>query len=224
MKKKVKEVSLPTLKRLPYYYQYLKSLERSENEFISCSNLAKGLNIDQTQVRKDLAPTGVKGSPRVGYPVLLTIRAIEKFMNWDNLNDAFLAGTGNLGKAILSYENFRQYGLNIVAAFDTDEEKIGREIHEVKVLPIEKLKTLAERMHIHLGVITVPATQAQLVADLMVEGGIKAIWNFAPVSLEVPPSIIIQNENLACGLGILTRELNRLNDLENKEEPEKSNI
>ncbi|MEQ8188518.1 MAG: redox-sensing transcriptional repressor Rex [Candidatus Eremiobacterota bacterium] len=210
MEENIKEVSLPTMKRLPYYYQYLKRLQGQGREVVSCSNLAEGLNVDATQVRKDLSVTGVKGSPKIGYPVSSTITAIEKFMNWDNMTDAFLVGAGNLGRAILSYEGFKQYGLKIVAAFDIDEKKTGHEINGIKILHLEKLKSLAQRMHIHLGVITVPAEQAQSVADLMVSGGIKAIWNFAPINLDLPESIIVQNENLACGLGILTREVNRI--------------
>lgn len=210
MEENIKEVSLPTMKRLPYYYQYLKRLQAGGREVVSCSNLAEGLNIDATQVRKDLSVTGVKGSPKIGYPVSSTITAIEKFMNWDNMTDAFLVGAGNMGKAIISYGGFKQYGLNIAAAFDIDEKKTGQEIQGIKILPVEKLKSLAQRMHIHMGVITVPADQAQSVADIMVEGGIKAIWNFAPINLALPETIIVQNENLACSLGIITRELNRL--------------
>jgi redox-sensing transcriptional repressor len=151
MEENIKEVSLPTMKRLPYYYQYLKRLQAQGREVVSCTNLAEGLNVDATQVRKDLSVTGVKGSPKIGYPVSSTITAIEKLMNWDNRTDAFLVGAGNLGRAILSYEGFKQYGLKIVAAFDIDEKKTGHEMNGIKILPLEILKSLAQRMHIHLG-------------------------------------------------------------------------
>jgi redox-sensing transcriptional repressor len=97
--------------------------------------------------------------------------------------------------------------LNIVAAFDTDPEKIGMKIKGKQVLPLEKLANLASRMHIWLGIITVPATEAQAVADLMVAGGIRAIWNFAPIRLRVPAQVIVHNEDLYCSLAALSQKL-----------------
>jgi len=203
----VKEVPLPTLRRLPSYYHYLKKLQDAGREVVSCTHIAEDLNLDPTQVRKDLSTTGVRGKPKTGYPVTPLITAIEEFLNWNNLNEAFLVGSGNLGNALLAYEGFKQYGLNIVAAFDNDENKIGREVHGKKILSLEHLPDLVKRMNVLIGIITVPADFARTVADLMVESGIKAIWNFTPVNLTVPGEIIVQNENLATGLAILMKKL-----------------
>lgn len=197
----------PTVRRLPDYYHYLKWLQSTGREVVSCTHIARDLDLDPTQVRKDLAVTGLRGKPKVGYLVAPLIESIEMFLGWNNVNDAFLAGAGNLGKALLGYGGFRQYGLNIVAAFDADKRKVGRRIHNVEVLPVDKLLDLAGRMHILIGILAVPAEAAQATADLMVEGGIRAIWNFAPTRLDMPEGIIVQHENLASSLAVLSRQL-----------------
>jgi redox-sensing transcriptional repressor len=116
-------------------------------------------------------------------------------------------GAGSLGTALLGYQGFTEHGLNIVAAFDLDEEKIGEKIHGKMIMPLHKLPNLAARMHIHLGVITTPAQGAQAAAELMVEGGIRAIWNFAPVCLKLPPGVIVENVELSSSLAVLSSKL-----------------
>ena len=177
---------------------------------VSCTALAAALNLDSTQVRKDIEATGIVGKPGVGYPLVVLARWIESFLGWNNINDAFLAGTGSLGSALLGYEKFRQLGLNLVAAFDTDGFKIGRSIASIKVLELDRLVEMARTMHIHLGIIATPSVAAQKVADLMVEGGIRAIWNFAPVHLRVPDFVILQNEDLYHSLASLSFRLERM--------------
>jgi redox-sensing transcriptional repressor len=176
---------------------------------VSCSAIARALNLDPTQVRKDIEVTGIVGKPKVGYTTVILIRWIEDFLGWNNSKEAFLVGAGSLGSALLGYGKFRQFGLNIIAAFDTDPYKVGQPIHGKEVLHLDKLLDLAQRMHIHLGVIATPAVAAQKVADLMVEGGIRAIWNFAPVHLRVPDFVILQNEDLYYSLASLSYKLER---------------
>ncbi|MGE5609190.1 MAG: redox-sensing transcriptional repressor Rex [Bacillota bacterium] len=202
-----KGVPEPTLRRLPLYHRYLKSLQEQERAFVSCTHIGAELGLDPTQVRKDIEVTGAVGRPKVGYSVPELVLAIEQFLGWDNINEAFLVGAGSLGAALLGYTRFQQCGLNIVAAFDTDPAKIGREIHGKYVLALEKLPDLLERMHIRIGIITVPAPAAQQVADLMVGAGVRAIWNFAPVRLRVPDQIIVHNEDLYCSLAALSQKL-----------------
>lgn len=203
----LKPIPEPALRRLPVYLQLLKSLqERNINE-VSTTIFADTLNLDPTQVRKDIAYTGMIGKPKVGYDVNELIDTIESYLNWNNLTDAFLAGTGNLGSAILGYDALKKYGINIVAAFDNDPAKIETKIQGIEVLPIRKLTNLAERMHIKVGILTVPAQAAQEVAAHMVDGGIIAIWNFAPVSLSVPKDIIVENAVFSTSLAVLSRKL-----------------
>jgi redox-sensing transcriptional repressor len=206
-RKEVITIPEPTLRRLPIYYQYLKNLESTGIKVISCTTIGNDLDFDPTQVRKDLSYTGVEGKPKVGYLVADLIREIEEFLGWNKTNAAFLAGAGNLGTALLGYSQFKQHGLSIIGAFDKDESKIGRLIHGKRVMPIDKLPNLALRMGIRLGIITVPPASAQDVADLMVKGGIQAIWNFAPVTLKVPSPVLVRNEELYYSLASLSHAL-----------------
>jgi redox-sensing transcriptional repressor len=218
---KPRVIAEPTLRRLPRYHHYLADLAEKGVKSVSCSQIGAELSLDPTQIRKDLESTEITGKPKVGYVVNDVMRAIEDLLGWNNTRDAFIAGAGNLGSALLGYsEGFRRIGLNIVAAFDIDPLKVGKQVHGKHVLPLSKLANLAERMHIHLGIITTPASVAQSVAHLMVEGGIRAIWNFAPVSLRVPPHVIVQNESLYASLSALSFKLNRQlqSEIESKKE------
>jgi redox-sensing transcriptional repressor len=199
----------PSLGRLPQYHHFLVELKAKGVRQVSCSTIGEALNLVPVQVRKDLQHTGIVGKPKTGYSVDELVLSIETFLGWNNVNEAFLAGAGNLGTALLGHERFSRFGLHIVAAFDTDPGKIGQWIHDKAVLPLDKLADLAERMSIHLGIITVPAEVAQAVADEMVKGGIQAIWNFAPVKLKVPASIIVHNEDLYSSLASLSCKLAR---------------
>ena len=199
----------PSLSRLPQYHHYLTELNSKEISRVSCSVIGRDLNLVPVQVRKDLQYTGIVGRPKTGYSVPELIHAIETYLGWNNVNEAFLAGAGNLGTALLRHERFSNFGLRIVAAFDTDPQKIGQWIHEKMVLPLDKLADLAQRMSIHLGIITAPAEYAQTIVEEMVKGGIQAIWNFAPVRLKVPPQIIVHNEDLYSSLASLSWKLAR---------------
>jgi redox-sensing transcriptional repressor len=174
---------------------------------VSCSYIGAQLGFDPTQVRKDLAVTGVTGRPKVGYEVPALIDAIESFLGWNNLRQAFLVGVGSLGAALLGYDRFNRYGLSIVAAFDSDPQKIDQEIHGKPIVAMEKLADLAQRMHVHLGILTVPAEAAQECADAMIRGGIRAIWNFAPITLDTPDDVIVQNEDMFASLAVLSSKL-----------------
>jgi redox-sensing transcriptional repressor len=197
----------PSLRRLPQYHHYLVDLEAKGISRISCSVIGRDLNLVAVQVRKDLQYTGIIGKPKTGYSVTELIQAIETFLGWNNINEAFLVGAGNLGTALLGHERFSRFGLRIVAAFDTDPAKVGSRIHEKVVLPLSQLSDLAARMSIHLGIITTPAEAAQAVANEMVKGGIQAIWNFAPVKLRLPDHIIEHNEDLYNSLASLSWKL-----------------
>lgn len=200
-------VSQATLRRLPVYLHLLRRHQDEGAQQISCSDIGKELGLDSTQVRKDLEATGEVGRPRIGFAVAPLIVGIENFLGWNNVNEALLAGAGNLGTALLGYERLLSYGVNIVAAFDANAAKVGTEIYGRQVLHISRLSDLAARMHVQIGIITVPGEHAQAVADMMVAGGIRAIWNFAPVSLRLPKHIIVQNEELYYSLAALSRKL-----------------
>ena len=204
----VKAIPEPVLRRLPVYYQYLKKVTReTPTEFISCTRIAEEMSTLAIQVRKDLEMTGAEGRPKVGYSVADLISSIENFLGWNNTTEAYLVGAGNLGSALLGYQGFKDYGLNIVAAFDSSADKVGKEIYGKKVLPIKKLPEMIKRMSIKIGILTAPAPYAQGLADTMVGAGVKAIWNFAPVKISAPEGIIVQHENLASSLAVLSKRL-----------------
>jgi redox-sensing transcriptional repressor len=198
-----------SLRRLPIYHHLLEEMMIAGVPFVSCSGIGRALNLDPTQVRKDIEATGIVGKPKVGYPLPALVHWIETFLGWTNSKEAILAGTGSLGSALLGYQKFRQFGINIVAAFDIDAGKLGLSIHGKQVLPMEQLRDFTHARHIHLGVITTPSWAAQSVADLMVAGGIRAIWNFAPVHLRVPDLVIVQNEDLYPSLASLSFKLEK---------------
>jgi len=205
----VTPIPQPSLKRLPQYHHYLVDMEAKGVSRISCSAIGRDLGLVPVQVRKDLQYTGIIGKPKIGYSVNELIQSIEQYLGWNNVNEAFLVGVGNLGTALLGHERFSKFGLRIVAAFDTDPAKVGQWVHQKAVLPLDKLADLAPRMSILLGIITTPAEAAQAVADEMVKGRIQAIWNFAPVKLRVPEHIIVHNEDLYSTLASLSWKLAR---------------
>ncbi len=202
-----KSIPEPTLRRLPSYHRYLKGLAARKRPVVSCSRIGEELGLDPTQVRKDLGYTGIIGTPKVGYPVDALIEAIEEFLGWTNANEGLLVGVGSLGTALLGFERFNTYGLHIVAAFDNDAAKIGTTVHGRDVLPMEKFVRLATRIHALVGIIAVPAEHAQTTANLMMQAGIRAIWNLAPVPLVVPPTVIVQQDDLFASLAVLTQKL-----------------
>ena len=197
----------PTLKRLPLYHRFVKELLQREQVAVSCTDIGAELKLDPTQVRKDLEAAGIAGRPRIGYATAAVVDGIERFLGWQKVSEAFLVGAGSMGSALLGYRKFEECGLKIVAAFDSDAGKIGKKIHGKHVLALEKLTDLAQRMHVLIGIITVPAAEAQAVADLLVAGGVRAIWNFAPIRLRVPDPIILHNEDLYCSLASLSQKL-----------------
>ena len=200
---------LPTIRRLPSYLHFLRQLHAKGLEYVSGTFIASELDLEPIQVRKDLEITGIVGKPGVGFTVSELIRGIEEFLGWHNNSDAFLVGAGSLGTALLGYDGFKRYGLNIVAAFDDDPKKTGQLVHGHEILALDRLPGLAERMLVNIGIVTVPAHAAQAVAELLVSADIHGIWNFSPQKLNLPPDVVVQNEDLSSGLAVLSIRLAR---------------
>lgn len=198
----------PTIRRLPSYLRLLKQLRVDGAQKISCTRIASELDLDSTQVRKDLALTGITGRPRIGYELSPLIEAIENFLGWNEISDAFLVGSGSLGRALIGYDNFRNCGLNIVAAFDVAEGKIGQDIFGRKIYHLKDMPGMAKSMGVKIGILTVPAQSAQEAADIMVASGIAGIWNFAPAKLDVPESVLVENVELVSSLAVLSVTMN----------------
>ena len=198
-------ISKHTLQRLPMYLSYIKGLPEDAPKNISATTIAEALQLNDVQVRKDLASVSSSGKPKVGYNVKDLIAELEAFLGYNDLDNAVIVGAGSLGKALLNYSGFKAYGLNIIAAFDLCEEPT--EFQGKTVFPIAQLESFCRKVNIHIGIITVPASSAQEICDLLVNSGIRAIWNFAPVHLVVPDGILVQNENMASSLALLSNHL-----------------
>ena len=204
-----KYASKNTLNRLPFYMEYLKSIKNEGEIYISSTSIAKKLKLNDVQVRKDLALVSSSGGkPKIGYEIDELILDIETFLGFKNNNKAVLVGVGSLGRALLNYTGFDNYGLSIVKAFDVSLQKIGKRVNGIEILSLDDISKFCKDNNIHIGIITVPHEQAQEVCDVLVSSGVKAIWNFAPTKLSVPEDILIQNENMASSLAVLSRHLN----------------
>ena len=201
-----KEVSKLVLKRLPGYLAYLKNMPEGGSAYISATALAMALGLGDVQVRKDLALVSNGGRPKVGYLREQLIEDISQFLGYDNTTDAILVGAGKLGQALLGYNGFEAYGLNILAAFD-ERPNATETVDGKPIYSIDKLESFCRSNKILMGIITVPAEFAQKVCEQMIQCGIKAIWNFAPVHLDVPENILVQNENMATSLAVLSMHL-----------------
>lgn len=209
--KHLKQIPLPTLKRMPVYYQYLTRQARKGVTDISCASIARAMGLVAVQVRKDLQYTAAVGRPKTGYHLQELLSALEDTLGYNNRTEMFLVGAGSLGRALLFHNQFEAYGIGIAAAFDVNPEVVGTEINNKPVLPLSKFSSLCGRMHVRFGIICVPAEEAQGIADLMVASGILGIWNFAPITLDVPETVLVHNENLSASISILLKKFKTRN-------------
>ncbi len=201
-------VSVQALHRMPYYLQYLQDCHERGDSVVAATTIALEMHLNEVQVRKDLAAlSSVRGKPNSGFDIVDLIRNMEEYLGYNNTKDAVLVGAGSLGRALMSYRHFSTYGLNIVSAFDVDMEIVGSTIAGKTVRPLEEVETFCKRLQIQIGIITVPVEAAQDVCNRLVAGGIQAIWNFAPLHLSTPETILVQNENMAASLALLSRRL-----------------
>ncbi len=202
------QVPEPTLKRLPGYLYYLEKVKEQGIINISAPVIGKDLKCDPTQVVKDLSVTGIKGKPRVGYNTYELIQALENFLGFNRTNEAYLIGAGNLGTALMAYQEHQSLGLKIIAAFDVDNHKIGKTVGSIHVLEYNKLFSLSTRLKVKIGILTTPNNVAQEVSEDLVNCGIKAIWNFTSANLHLPEEIIVQDTSMSAYAAVLLRRLN----------------
>jgi redox-sensing transcriptional repressor len=204
---KIKVSYAPSVRRLPSYLHIIRQADRGRDPYISGTVIAQELNLEQIQVRKDLAITGIVGKPKKGYPVEELIKAIERYLGWDQNHDAVLVGAGNLGSALMGYQEFQRHGLRMVAAFDTDPQKVGGQVHGVPVRAMEELEAAIKEIKAEIAILTVPSPFAQSTAETLVRAGITSIWNFTNTKLKVPDSIIVQREDLSYGYALLSVQM-----------------
>lgn len=198
----------PTLRRLPWYLAYVNMLRSQHTEYVSSTQIARKINVDASQIAKDLSFLNIKGKTRIGYQVEHLAVKLSNFLGFHEDHTAFIMGAGSLGSALIQDSGLMQYGLHIVAGFDVDEKKVGTEICGTPIYHISELKKQEERYNAEIGIITVPVEYAQESADLLIESGVRAIWNFTPFRIKVSDNVVIQNTSIYAHLAVMYNRIN----------------
>ena len=205
------KVPEPTLRRLPWYLAFVKLMKGKGEAFISSTQIAKEINVDPSQVAKDLSFVNISGKTRVGYDINALVDVLEDFLGFTSQHKAFLFGVGSLGASLLHDTGLSQYGLEIVAGFDVREDLDGNMINGIPVFHMDDFPAKQKEYGATIGVITVPVEKAQEVTDRIIEGGIKALWNFTPFRIRVPEHIVVQNTSMYAHLAVMFNRLNSMN-------------
>ena len=205
---KNKNISMAVIKRLPKYYRYLGELKRNEVDRISSKELGEKIGFTASQIRQDLNCFGDFGQQGYGYNVTELYNQIKSILGLDRGYQAALVGAGNIGQAVSNYSRFEDLGFKIKVIFDANPKLIGMKIRDVEIQDIDEMRTIVENEGIDIGIICVPRKNAQNVADELIKGGVRAIWNFAPVDLVVPDQVQVENVHLSESLMTLIYLLN----------------
>ncbi|MDM8325037.1 redox-sensing transcriptional repressor Rex [Bacteroides gallinaceum] len=203
----------PTLRRLPWYLSNAKLMKERGERYVSSTQISRQINIDASQIAKDLSYVNIAGRTRVGYEIDRLVSVLEDFLGFTNMHRAYLFGVGSLGGALLRDSGLSHFGLKIVGAFDVNPELVGTEINGIPIYHTDEFEERTEKDKVKIGVLTVPINIAQEITDKMVAGGIKAVWNFTPFRIRVPETIVVQNTSLYAHLAVM---FNRLNELVKK--------
>lgn len=197
----------PTLRRLPWYLAYVNMLNARNVEFVSSTQIAKDLNVDASQIAKDLSCLNIKGKTRIGYEVKMLEQVLQDFLGFKEVHNAILIGVGSLGGALIQDSGLSRYGLNIVAGFDVNPAIIGTKMCGIPIYNIADLEYKRKALKAEIAIIAVPVDQAQSVADLTVANGIKALWNFTPSRIKLSDNIVVQNTSIYSHLAVMYNRL-----------------
>lgn len=208
IRKNTDKIPEPTLRRLPWYLSNAKLMKEKGEKYVSSTQISKQINIDASQIAKDLSYVDIAGRTRVGYDIDLLIQVLEDFLGFTNMHRAYLFGVGSLGGALLRDSGLSHFGLQIVGAFDINPELVGTKINGIPIYHSDDFEQRMKQDGVNIGVLTVPITIAQEISDKMIAGGIKAIWNFTPFRIRVPENIVVQNTSLYAHLAVMFNRLN----------------
>ena len=208
IRKEADKVPEPTLRRLPWYLSNIKLVKEKGEQYVSSTQISKEINIDASQIAKDLSYVNISGRTRVGYNIDALIEVLESFLGFTNMHKAFLFGVGSLGAALLRDSGLHHFGLEIVAAFDVNPELVGKDLNGIPIFHSDDFEAKMKEYDVNIGVLTVPINIAQEITDKMVDGGIKAVWNFTPFRIRVPENIVVQNTSLYAHLAVMFNRLN----------------
>ena len=208
IRKEADKVPEPTLRRLPWYLSNIKLMKEKGEQYVSSTQISKEINIDASQIAKDLSYVNISGRTRVGYNIDALIEVLESFLGFTNMHKAFLFGVGSLGGALLRDSGLRHFGLEIVAAFDVNPELVGKDLGGIPIFHSDDFEAKMKEYDVNIGVLTVPINIAQEITNKMVDGGIKAVWNFTPFRIRVPENIVVQNTSLQAHPAVMFNRLN----------------
>ena len=208
IRKEADKVPEPTLRRLPWYLSNIKLMKEKGEQYVSSTQISKEINIDASQIAKDLSYVNISGRTRVGYNIDALIEVLESFLGFTNMHKAFLFGVGSLGAALLRDSGLHHFGLEIVAAFDVNPELVGKDLNGIPIYHSDDFEAKMKEYDVNIGVLTVPINIAQEITDKMVDGGIKAVWNVTPFRIRVPENIVVQNTSLYAHLAVMFNRLN----------------
>ena len=208
IRKEADKVPEPTLRRLPWYLSNIKLMKEKGEQYVSSTQISKEINIDASQIAKDLSYVNISGRTRVGYNIDALIEVLESFLGFTNMHKAFLFGVGSLGGALLRDSGLQHFGLEIVAAFDVNPELVGKDLDGIPIFHSDDFEAKMKEYDVNIGVLTVPINFAQEITNKMVDGGIKAVWNFTPFRIRVPENIVVQNTSLYAHLAVMFNRLN----------------
>ena len=208
IRKEADKVPEPTLRRLPWYLSNIKLMKEKGEQYVSSTQISKEINIDASQIAKDLSYVNISGRTRVGYNIDALIEVLESFLGFTNMHKAFLFGVGSLGAALLRDSGLHHFGLEIVAAFDVNPELVGKDLGGIPIFHSDDFEAKMKEYDVNIGVLTVPINIAQEITNKMVDGGIKAVWNFTPFRIRVPENIVVQNTSLYAHLAVMFNRLN----------------
>lgn len=207
-RKNTEKIPEPTLRRLPWYLSNAKLMREKGEKYVSSTQISKQINIDASQIAKDLSYVDIAGRTRVGYDIDLLIQVLEDFLGFTNMHKAYLFGVGSLGGALLRDSGLSHFGLQIVGAFDVNPDLVGTKINGIPIYHSDDFEKRMKLDGVNIGVLTVPIAIAQEISDKMIAGGIKAIWNFTPFRIRVPEKIVVQNTSLYAHLAVMFNRLN----------------
>ena len=198
----------PTLRRMPWYLAYVEILKAQKVEYVSSTQISRALNVDASQIAKDLSFLSLKGKTRIGYEVDALAEVLSEFLGFRVAHKAYVFGAGSLGKALMQDSGLANYGLQIVAGFDIDPTKTGTKVGNVEIHHIDELNDIMASNPATIGILTVPADCAQDTADIAIGEGIRAIWNFTPYRVKVAEGIVMSNTSIYAHLALIYNRLN----------------
>ncbi len=198
----------PTLRRLPWYLAYVSMLRSRNVEYVSSTAISKEINVEASQIAKDLSFLNIRGKTRIGYAVAALERVLRSYLGFNREHNAVIIGVGSLGRALITDSGLTRYGLDIVAGFDVNPEIIGTTIMNVPVFDVKELPSVRKSFSAEIAIIAVPVEKAQETADLAIAAGAKALWNFTPFRIRTPEGIVVQNTSIYAHLAVMYNRLN----------------